>query len=108
MSVKIGAENHPLFDQVQTALKVVTAEAVARETAVNEQSLTCSEGWAAWQSRWLEETGRLTACLDGIRGSQQRADGLLAEADAELARVEEKVRDWLKSAAAKAAAKPGS
>ena len=98
MSIKIGAENHPLFDEVQTALKVVTAEAVARETAVSEQSLTSSETWAAWQSKGLQGSQRLAECLEAIRAAKLRADGHVVEADAELAGVEAALRGWIAQA----------
>lgn len=98
MSARINAENHPLFDQVQAALKEVTAQAAAREAAISEQSLASSESWAAWQSRGLQESQRLAECLDSIRAAKLRADTQVADADAELQRVERALQGWMEQA----------
>jgi uncharacterized protein YukE len=94
MSQRRRAEEHPLFEQLRTALTEVAEQASAREAAVQEQGIGQAERWAGWQSRWLEESRRLTAALDSIRESKRRSDEQVAEADAELAKVESSLASW--------------
>ena len=86
------------IEALETQLNRSLQDLSEREAEFERLSLEECEQWANWESQGIWQTQVRDHHSARLADSQQRAETLVESSEAELVRVEAKLREWIKKA----------